>query len=221
MANQKRSKTRRIQIIKAAEKVFARKGFAEATISDVAREAGLSDATIYEYFTSKEDLLFSIPGDTTQQGNEILSFHLNYVRGAANKIRSIIYHYLWFYENNEDYASVVMLVLKTNRKFVDTEAYQAVREGYGLIVDVVREGMASGEFRPDLDPYLVRAVLLGAIEHQVIRRTLLGQPNSLVDLVDPLTDMVIGGIKKAPEFQTYNLRLMVESLPTEPAKEDQ
>jgi TetR/AcrR family fatty acid metabolism transcriptional regulator len=70
LANQKRSKTRRVQIIKAAEKVFARKGFAEATISDVAREAGLSDATIYEYFTSKEDLLFSIPGDTTKQGNE-------------------------------------------------------------------------------------------------------------------------------------------------------
>ena len=210
MANQKRSKNRRSQIIKAAEKVFARKGFAEATISDVAREAGLSDATIYEYFPSKEDLLFSIPGDTTQQGNEILSFHLNYVRGAANKLRSIIYHYLWFYENNEDYASVVMLVLKTNRKFVDTEGYQAVREGYRLIVDIVREGMASGEFRADLDPYLVRAVLLGTIEHQVIRRTLLGRPAKLVDLVDPLTDMVIGGIKKAPESQAINLRLVVE-----------
>ena len=220
MANQKRSKTRRVQICKAAEKVFALKGFAEATISDVAREAGLSDATIYEYFPSKEDLLFSIPGDTTQQGNEILAFHLNYVRGAANKLRSLIYHYLWFYENNEDYASVVMLVLKTNRKFVDTEAYQTVREGYGLIVDVIREGVASGEFRADLDPYLVRAVLLGAIEHQVIRRTLLGRPDSLVDLVDPLTDMMIGGIKKEPDVQTYNLRLMVESAPTEIKKED-
>jgi TetR/AcrR family fatty acid metabolism transcriptional regulator len=110
---------------------------------------------------------------------------------------------------------VVMLVLKTNRKFVDTEAYQAVREGYGLIIDVIREGMESGEFRTDLDPYLVRAVLLGAIEHQVIRRTLLGQPNSLVDLVDPLTDMIIGGIIKAPEVQTYNLKLTVESLPAE------
>lgn len=220
MANQKRSKTRRGQIIKAAEKVFARKGFTEATISDVAREAGLSDATIYEYFPSKEDLLFSIPGDTTQQGNEILSFHLNYVRGAANKLRSIIYHYLGFYENNEDYASVVMLVLKTNRKFVDTEAYQTVREGYRLIVDIVREGMASGEFRADLDPYLVRAVLLGTIEHQVIRRTLLGRPASLVDLVDPLTDMVIGGIKKTPDVQSFNVRLVVEPATGEIKNED-
>ena len=96
MAAHKKSQTRKAQILAAAERVFSRKGFPEATISDVAREAGVSDATIYEYFPSKEELLFSIPGETTSKGNEILEFHLNYVRGAANKIRSIIYHYVSF-----------------------------------------------------------------------------------------------------------------------------
>jgi len=70
MASQKRSEARKEQIFKAAEKVFAKKGFHEATISEVAREAGLSDATICEYFSTKEELLL-IERDTSIQTSSI------------------------------------------------------------------------------------------------------------------------------------------------------
>ena len=175
MAGAKKSELRKAQILGAAQTVFAEKGFQEATITDVARKAKVSEATIYEYFTSKEELLFSIPKETTEKGNEILEFHLDYVRGAANKVRSIIYHYLNFYRHNEEYASVIMLILKTNRKFMETDAYQAVRQGMGLILRVIQEGIESGEFKPGTDPYLVRAVILGTIEHTVIRWVLTGK----------------------------------------------
>ena len=210
MANQKRSETRKAQILEAAQRVFARKGFQEATVSDVARAARISEATVYEYFPSKEELLFSIPGETARQNNELLAFHLDYVRGAANKIRSIIYHYLSFYQRNPDYASVVMLILKQNRKFLDTEAYQMVREGYRLILRVIEAGVASGEFKPDTNPQLVRALILGAIEHLVIRWVLLGRPENMADLVDPLTDMVIDGIRKETQVPKLDLRINLE-----------
>jgi AcrR family transcriptional regulator len=210
MANQTRSETRKQQILKAAEKVFAKKGFQEATVSDVARKAGLSEATIYEYFASKEELLFSIPEETTRRGKEILEFHLNYVRGAANKLRSIIYHYLSFYQNHPDYSAVAMLILKQNRKFLDTDAYQTVREGSRVILRVVEEGIASGEFKPNTDPYLVRSVLLGTIEHLVIRWVLLGEPQGLLQYVDPLTDIIIEGTGLQKETKAFNLRITLE-----------
>jgi TetR/AcrR family fatty acid metabolism transcriptional regulator len=210
VVNPSRWEARKEQILKAAERIFARKGFPEATISDVAKEAGVSDATIYEYFSSKEELLFSIPGETTRKGKEMLEFHLNYVRGAANKLRSIIYHYLWFYQNHPDYASVAMLILKQNRKFLETEAYQVVREGSRIILRVVEEGIASGEFRQDVNPYLVRSVILGTIEHMVIRWLLHGSPKDLLWAVDPLTDLVIQGIRKASPPPGWNLRISLE-----------
>ncbi len=210
MARPRRLGQRKEQILKAAEKVFARKGFQEATVSDVAREAGLSEATIYEYFPSKEELLFSIPGETTRKGKEILEFHLQYVRGAANKLRSIIYHYLSFYQNNPDYASIAMLVLKQNRKFTETEAYQTVREGSRVILRVVEEGIASGEFQESTNPYLVRSVIFGTIENILIRKLLHGKPEDLVAFVDPLTDLVIRGISRQPLPGTWNLKLVLE-----------
>src|SRR5258705_1003922 len=51
---------RRTQILDAATRVFASKGFNRATIRDVARDAGVADGTIYNYFANKTDLLFGL-----------------------------------------------------------------------------------------------------------------------------------------------------------------
>lgn len=210
MPSQKRLKARKEQILEAARKVFAKKGFHEATISEIARKAGLSDATIYEYFSTKEELLFSIPRETTRQGMERMKGYLNFIRGAGNKIRAIIYHYLWFYQNEPDYASVVMLVLKQNRKFLETEEYQIIREGFRGILAVIEEGIDSGEFRPDTDPYLVRQVILGTMEHIVIRWLLLRKPKDLTQYADPLTDMITEGIRKGGKTRGWNLHIRLE-----------
>ena len=55
------SETRRTQILEAAARVFARRGFDRATIQDIARAAKLSEGSIYNYFRSKEELLVHIP----------------------------------------------------------------------------------------------------------------------------------------------------------------
>ncbi len=51
---------RRTQILDAATRVFASKGFNRATIRDVAQDAGVADGTIYNYFANKTDLLFGL-----------------------------------------------------------------------------------------------------------------------------------------------------------------
>lgn len=216
MANNKKLKARKDQILKAAERIFARKGFQEATVSDVAREAHVSDTTIYEYFSTKEELLFSIPDETTRKGMETLSFHLNYIRGATNKIRSIIYHLLWFYQNHPDYSSLIMLTLKQNRRFLETEAYQTIRKGFRIIVEVIEEGIVSGEFQTGTNPYLVRHVILGTIENIVFRRLLLGKPEDLLQYVDPLTDLITDGIRKGGRPKGWNVQITLE-----PQEEDQ
>src|SRR6058998_2074295 len=53
--------TRRTQILAAAALVFARKGFDRATVTEIARAAGLAEGSIYNYFRSKGELLVHIP----------------------------------------------------------------------------------------------------------------------------------------------------------------
>ena len=55
-----RKNSRKEDIINAAIKIFAQKGFYNAKVADVAREAGIADGTIYLYFKNKDDLLISL-----------------------------------------------------------------------------------------------------------------------------------------------------------------
>jgi TetR/AcrR family fatty acid metabolism transcriptional regulator len=211
MAVSSKSEARRDQIQRAAEKVFARSGFQDSTISDIAKEAGLSDATIYEYFSSKEELLFSIPGELTLEEKGFLEFHLAHVRGAGNKLRGLIYHYLWFWQSHPDYASVAMLILKQNRKFVDTEAYRIIQETYRMIPDIIREGVASGEFDSSIRIGVATSMVLGAIEHIVVHRLLHGKPDDLLDYVDYLTDTVLRGIQKQDSVKDVTVHVTVNA----------
>ncbi len=60
-ARQARVEERQAQILSAAARVFARKGYERATIADIAKEAHVAEGSIYNYFKNKADLLVHIP----------------------------------------------------------------------------------------------------------------------------------------------------------------
>ena len=183
------------RILRAAESIFAAKGFQSATISDIAKKAKVSEATIYEYFSSKEELLFAIPAQTIREYHEKNSEILPYIQGAANKLSFLIKRHLGLYADNPDYANVVMLNLKVNRNFVKTDAYRIVQSSASKYIQVIKEGIFSGEFRSDVDPYLVRSMIWGTIEHTVTRKSMLGKPDDLVSLADDICNTIFTGIR--------------------------
>lgn len=208
-----KKESRREQIIKAAEDVFSRKDFQSATISDVAKQAGVSDATIYEYFSSKEELLFSIPEANIKNSKNILDEHLEYVRGMENKLRSVIYHLLKYYQDNAEFAAISLMILKTNRKFMETEIYSYLRDYYSIIISIIRQGMETGEFKKDINPHFVRSMILGTIEFVVIRWLMYGSPDDKtkpIDNVDPLFDLIMGGIRREAGLEGLRFRLQLE-----------
>src|SRR5258708_35951009 len=69
-ANERSDKRERI--LDAAERIFARHGFFTAKVSDVAKEAGVGDGTIYLYFKSKDELLISLFERRMQQLDDML-----------------------------------------------------------------------------------------------------------------------------------------------------
>lgn len=196
-----KTEMRKKQILDTATRVFAQRGFQEATITEIAKEARVSEASIYEYFSTKEGLLFSIPARSTKEVFDTMAFHLKLIRGAGNKLRAIVYLLMDSYQANPEFAAVLMLFLKHNKKFLDTQGHQVIKQGVKQITTVIEEGLASGELRPGLDPYLTRAMVLGTIEHLVTNWVMTGTPGSLVQYVDPLIDNLLAGIRN-PDRQT-------------------
>ena len=143
----KRNPQRELRILEAALDLFGRKGFEATTVSAICEAAGVSDATLYEYFESKEQVLFSIAELYTRREVERLAGIREYIRDPREKLRVVIQAYLEFYQRNPLYTSVALLTLKANRNFTGSTAYEVVRRASRPIVEAFEDGVEAGIFR--------------------------------------------------------------------------
>jgi AcrR family transcriptional regulator len=212
MADHVKTKSRKDRIMDAALRIFAEKTFQEATISEISKESGVSEATIYEYFGTKEDLLFAIPEKISNDTFEESSKVIPYIKGVEGKIRAILLFYVQLYQSNPNYSALVLLQLMSNKRFRHTPAHAAIRRSSHGLLDCIKAGIEDGTFKKDSNPYLIRSMFMGTVEHLFIHWHMQGMPKrkpSIVDMLDPLIEIVFDGIraKKEESGTTFYLKL--------------
>ena len=213
MTDKNRPKTRKDRIMDAALRIFAEKGFQNATITEISKAAGVSEATIYEYFGTKEDLLFAIPEKITNDTFEESSKVIPYIKGVEGKIRAILLFYVQLYQSNPNYSALVLLQLMSNRRFRQTPAHAAIRTSAHTLLDCIREGIADGTFKKDSNPYLIRSVFMGTIEHLFIHWHMQGMPKKkpgIAEMLDALLETVFDGIRARKEDSGTTLYLKLD-----------
>jgi TetR/AcrR family transcriptional regulator, fatty acid metabolism regulator protein len=198
MASRNNEESTKTRIIKAATKLFAEQGYQKATIAEISKLAGLSEAALYEYFQGKEDLLLTIPEVWVNEAIDEVEEQIFGIKGSFNKLRKFLWWYLRYIEKEPLTAKVVFLSLKTNANFVSTPVYPKVKTFYSVLVKIFEEGRDSGEMKPDLNPYIARSIFLGTIEHMVIRWLLKDMSYSLFDHLDHIFDIFFDAFKKNP-----------------------
>jgi TetR/AcrR family fatty acid metabolism transcriptional regulator len=213
MADHGKPKSRKDRIMEAALRIFAEKGFQEATIAEIGREAGVSDATIYEYFGTKEDLLFAIPEKISNDAIEESVLIVPYIKDVEGRMRALLLGYVQLYQDNPHYSALVLLQLMSNKRFRQTGAHAAIRRSAHRLLDCIREGIANGTFRKDADAYLIRSLLMGTIEHLFIHWHMQGMPQrekSIMDMLDPFLEIVLDGIRARKEETGLTLHVKLE-----------
>ena len=215
MADHVKAKSRKDRIMDAALRIFAEKTFQDATISEISKASGVSEATIYEYFGTKEDLLFAIPekisNDTLKESQMVLPF----IKDVEGRMRALLLSYILLYQNNPHYSALVLLQLMSNKRFRQTAAHEAIRRSAHGLLDCIRDGIADGTFRKDADAYLIRSMLMGTIEHLFIHWHMQGMPKKEKDIMsmfDPFLEIVMNGIRARKEETALTLHLIVEDV---------
>jgi AcrR family transcriptional regulator len=154
----------RQEILRAAEKVIAQKGYSAMTMDDVAREAEFSKATLYHYFKGKGEIILQIIESFFKEIQLELTRIRNLQISAADKLKRGIHYYLKFNRDKENISRVLMmdksfmekmrifvseekmLISETDRKFL-----RGIKAKRGEILEgvaqILREGINGGEFR--------------------------------------------------------------------------
>ncbi len=181
-------------IVEFAEQLIARKGFHQTTIADISQASGVHEASIFQYFKTKENLLVSIPERHLTATLESVTEHLQGIKGAEPKLRKLMWHQLRDLSINRDYTSILLQELRTLPAFYESSAYDMIRNYSAFTTEAIREGIQSGEVRPNVEPALVLAMIFGAIDSIVLRWLFFEQPYDPVVVADDICSFVIAAI---------------------------
>src|SRR5215208_7390408 len=101
-------------ILRSAVKVFARSGFFNAKVADVAKEAGVADGTVYLYFKNKDDILVSIFNHVTEHALNQGRVTLGEIEDPVEKLKRIVESHLEMYARDRDLAVVFQVELRSS-----------------------------------------------------------------------------------------------------------
>jgi len=204
MANRSTKEDTKNRIIDSAKKLFAEQGYLKTTVVDISKQAGLSEAALYEYFQGKEDLLLAIPDLWVSDLLTDVQEQLFGIKGATNKLRKYLWWNMRRIEQAPLDAKIVYLFLKTNANFMNTPVYANVRKLYAHLVDIFEEGKKTGEMKPDLNSYAARDIFVGTMDHMVTRWLLNDMSYSLFENLEQIFELMVNA------FRQGDLKVTVE-----------
>ncbi len=159
-----RSADKHSKIIRAATKVFAIKGFFNARISDIAKEAKVADGTIYLYFNNKFDILISVFEE--EIGRLITQVHKELAEEDDPRLRLEIFitNHLTAMKKNRYLAEVIQIELRQANKLIRDYRNSRFSEYVNIISSIIREGQARKVFRENVAPGIAKRAIFGALD---------------------------------------------------------
>ncbi|MDD5543242.1 MAG: TetR/AcrR family transcriptional regulator [Acidobacteriia bacterium] len=189
---------KRKEILQAAIRVFARSGFFNSKVSDVARQAGVADGTIYLYFRNKDDLLISlfdqIMGDFVSRASRALAA----LDDPAEKLHRLAQLHLESLGRNRDLAVVFQIELRHSSKFMARFSRTRLADYFKLIQEVIRQGQRQGRFRKGLHEKLVTKCFFGMLDEMATNWILSERQYDLAALSEGVADLFVCGLAASP-----------------------
>jgi TetR/AcrR family fatty acid metabolism transcriptional regulator len=205
--SRQRSDDKRRKILQAAVKVFAKKGYFGAKVSEIARKAGVADGTIYLYFRNKEDILVSLFDEVMVEHLDKARAELASVEGAPARLKAIAEHHLRLLGANRDLAIVFQVELRQSTKFMERFTASWLQDYFAIVNDVIEEGQREGTLRADLPRKVVAKALFGALDEMVTSWILSRKDYDLGQLAAPVADLFLRGVAAPRKVQAARAAL--------------
>lgn len=191
--------THRKEILLAAEKLFAAKGFFPTTMSEIAQEAEFGTGTLYKYFKSKEDLYFTLIDEKTAEINSSVKAELSKKMSATERIEKMLRIQFEFFERNRDFFRIYISERSRFEWAVKENLGKGIHEKMVayiyLLAQVMKQGIKEGAFKPK-EPLDLAHALVGIVNSFVFEWLIAPRPYPLLSKVDTVLDIFLRGAQR-------------------------
>jgi len=185
------------RILNAAVRVFARQGFFQSTVSQVAREAGVADGTIYLYFKNKEDILVQFFSYRARQVFDDFKIAVDRAESAFGKLKCLIGRHLATFQEDRHMAVVYLSEIHQISRVAEPQIRAMSQRYADIVASIVECGQQEGSIRENLNLGLVKRMIIGAVDEVISTWLHAENEYDLTSLADPLADLLMHGIGSA------------------------
>jgi TetR/AcrR family fatty acid metabolism transcriptional regulator len=188
------------RILEAAVRIFAKQGFHQSTVAQIAKQAGVADGTIYLYFKNKDDILVQFFSYRTKQIFEQFQAEVDRASNSLDKLRNLIRRHLEEFQKDRDGAIVYQVETHQYNRLAEAQIKEMSKMYLDIVSDIVEQGQQTGTIRKDLYVGLVKRFIIGAIDEVINTWIHADEDYDLASMADPLVDLFIKGIGATDDF---------------------
>lgn len=194
------SEQRRSQILQAASRVFARRGFQETRMDDIVSESGLSKGALYWYFESKDDIIIAIVESTLDRELAHIQALVDDPRPARERLMDFVEFMLVDFQNLDELLPMVfeIVALAIRKVSVRPMIESYFRSTMDSLVPIIEQGIEAGEFRP-VDAQAAAIAVGAQIEGTILLQVYDQQTVRLADHVRSGLQLLLSGLDSAGE----------------------
>ena len=192
----KNSPPGRIKIMKALSELMREKDFHSITTAEIASTAGVTEGLIYKYFKDKKDLLYQVLNGHFQTFHDHIVSKIGTRRSSIEKLSIIIRTSLKSYAANRVFAKILLLEVRNSPNYFESDAYDMVKIYSRTILDIIHQGVESGEIGQKINPHVLRQVILGSIEHACLGEVIFSKELDTDKVSEDICNIIFGGASK-------------------------
>ncbi len=185
----------RIKIMKSFSHLMAQKDFHSITTAEIAGNAKVTEGLIYKYFRDKKDLLYQVLDNHFLVFQAKIENRITDKKNCIEQLELIIFTSLESYADNRIFSKILLLEVRNSLDFFDSSAYGRVQQYSRTILEIIEKGIKNNELKPGTDPYTLRKVILGAIEHACLGEIIFGKELDIHAVSFGIADIVFNGAK--------------------------
>jgi len=185
----------RIKIMTSFSLLMAQKDFHSITTAEIAKNAGVTEGLIYKYFKEKKDLLYHVLNEHFLNLQVKIDQKLTQEQTCIEQLEIIIFSSIESYADNRIFSKILLLEVRNSLDFFDSCAYEMIRKYSRTILEIIEKGIKNGELKRDMNPYILRKVILGAIEHACLGEIIFGKDLDIESVSTGIATIVFDGAK--------------------------
>ncbi|MFP4456633.1 MAG: TetR family transcriptional regulator [Clostridia bacterium] len=189
----------RKRILDAALNIFSSKGYARATLNDIAKAAGVTRGAIYWHFEGKSEIYSVLVEERLSGATQVIRNIFVENISPEDKIRKFLVTSMKYVEKDADYRAIMQLTLFKTEVIDEVEEMMEIKkEGtkktISEIARIIEEGIAQGKFREDLNSQSVAIAVIGLINGMISLWMLNTDYFSMNQHIDNIADQFMRGL---------------------------